>query len=81
MRLSVLDSGHTLKAKAIFAFIRVMSRYPPQDVVKTLMYRPDFFGGLMNEVFEETMRGPSEWTVGERELMAAYVSKNNECEF
>jgi uncharacterized peroxidase-related enzyme len=27
------------------------------------------------------MRGPSAWSVGDRELMAAYVSKMNECEF
>ena len=40
-----------------------------------------FFGAPMNEVFQEVMRGPSEWSIGERELMAAYVSKTNECEF
>ena len=51
------------------------------DVVKTLMYRPEFFGGPMNEVFQEAMRGPSAWSVGDRELMAAYVSQTNECEF
>jgi uncharacterized peroxidase-related enzyme len=27
------------------------------------------------------MRGPSAWSVGDRELMAAFVSKMNECEF
>ena len=27
------------------------------------------------------MRGPSAWSVGDRELMAAFVSKANECEF
>ena len=27
------------------------------------------------------MRGPSAWSVGDRELMAAYVSKVNECAF
>lgn len=81
MRLAVLDSGHTFKTKAIFAMIRVLSRHPVPDVVKTLMYRPEFFGGHMSKVFQEVMRGPSEWTIGERELMAAYVSKTNECEF
>lgn len=81
MRLAVLDSGHTFKTKAIFAMIRVLSRHPVQDVVKTLMYRPEFFGGPMGKVFQEVMRGPSEWTIGERELMAAYISKTNECEF
>jgi uncharacterized peroxidase-related enzyme len=27
------------------------------------------------------MRGPSAWSVGDRELMAAFVSKVNECQF
>ena len=61
--------------------IRVLSGYRAPDVVKTLAYRPEFFGAQMREVFHEVMRGPSEWSVAERELMAAYVSKTNACEF
>jgi hypothetical protein len=45
------------------------------------MYRPEYFGRPMSEVFQETMRGSSEWAIGDRELMASYVSKTNECEF
>jgi len=81
MRLDVLDSGHTFGKKALFVMIRVLSGHPAPDVVKTLTYRPEFFGKPMNEVFQEVMRGPSEWSIGDRELMAAYVSKTNECEF
>ena len=29
----------------------------------------------------EAMRRPSVWSVGDRELMAAFVAKNNECEW
>ena len=81
MRLDVLDRGHTFGKKALFTMIRVMTRVPVPDVVKTLMYRPDFFGAPMGEVFQTAMRGPSEWTVAEREMMASWVSKVNECEF
>ena len=81
MRLDILDNGHTFGKKAMFAMIRVMSRHPVQDVVKTLTYRPEFFGAPMSDVFQEVMRGPSEWSIAERELMATYVSKTNECEF
>jgi hypothetical protein len=81
MRLDILDRGHTLGTKAIFVMIRAMSRVPVPDVIKTLMYRPDFFGKPMGVVFQEAMRGPSEWSIAEREMMAAYVSKMNECEF
>ena len=81
MRLPQLDTGHTLGKKALFVMIRMLSGHRAPDVVKTLTYRPEFFGGWMSPVFQEVMRGPSEWSVGDRELMAAYVSKVNECEF
>jgi uncharacterized peroxidase-related enzyme len=81
MRLAILDSGHGLGTKALFAFIRALSRQPTPEVVKLVMYRPDFFGTHMKEVTHEAMRGPSAWSVGDRELMAAFVSKMNNCEF
>lgn len=81
MRLDVLDHGHTFRKKALFVLIRLMTRHRAPDVVKTLTYRPEFFGGAMGAVFQEVMRGSSEWSIGDRELMAAYVSKTNECEF
>jgi len=81
MRLDVLDRGHTFGKKALFVLIRLMTRHPAPDVVKTLTYRPEFFGGPMSAVFQEVMRGPSEWSIADRELMATYVSKTNECEF
>jgi hypothetical protein len=81
VRLDKLDTGHTFGKKALFTMIRVISGHRAPDVVKTLLYRPEFFGSLMSPLFQQTMRGPSEWSVGDRELMAAYVSKVNECEF
>lgn len=35
----------------------------------------------MKAFTHESMRGSSSWSVGDRELMAAYVSKLNECKF
>ena len=81
MRLGVLDNGHKLRTKALFGLIRVVSRNRAPDVLRVLWYRPEFLGNPLNEVFQEAMRGPSEWSVSERELMAAYVSKTNDCEF
>jgi hypothetical protein len=81
MRLEVLDGGHTMRKKALFVLIRLLSRHPVPDVIKTLTYRPEFFGGRMCTAFQEVMRGPSEWSIGERELMAAYVSTVNQCVF
>jgi hypothetical protein len=81
MRLALLDHGHSLGIKALFAVIRVLSGHRAPDVVKTLRYRPDFFGAPMGAVFQTAMRGPSPWSVGDRELMAAFVSRANTCEF
>jgi hypothetical protein len=81
VRLDALDSGHKLRTKALFALIRVVSRQRVPDVVKLLTYRPEYFGGKMNPVFQEVMRGKSEWSIGDREMMASFVSKTNECEF
>lgn len=81
MRLTILDRGHSFGTKALFAFIRLVSRHPAPDVLKLLKYRPAFFGTPMCAYFQEVMRGSSEWTIADRELMAAYVSKTNECEF
>ncbi len=80
MRLAILDSGHTFRMKVMFACIRAVSRLPVPDAVKLNRYRPDFYGMPMRLVTHEAMRGPSAWSVGDRELMGACVSQINECE-
>ena len=80
MRLAILDSGHTLIRKALFAGIRVASGLPVPDAIKTNRYRPDFYGVPMGVVTQEALRGPSAWSVGDRELMGACVSQMNRCE-
>ncbi|MGH9616260.1 MAG: carboxymuconolactone decarboxylase family protein [Acidobacteriaceae bacterium] len=81
MRLAILDSGHSFRTKVLFALIRTISRQPVLDVVKLVKYRPDFYGAPMSAVTQEAMRGPSAWSVGDRELMAAFVAKTSQCEF
>ena len=81
MRLQVLDSGHGFGTKGLFAMIQTLSRQPVLDVVKLVKYRPDFYGGPMSAVTQEAMRGPSAWSVADRELMAAFIAKTNQCEF
>jgi hypothetical protein len=43
-------------------------------------YRRDFDSPL-GAWTQAAMRGPSTWTIGERELMAAMVAKWNSCTF
>jgi len=81
MRLEILNRGYGLGTKVLFAFIHAVSRQPLPDAAKLVFYRPDFYGTPMKELTHEAMRGPSAWSVADRELMAALVSKTNDCAF
>jgi uncharacterized peroxidase-related enzyme len=81
MRLAILDNGHKIGTKILFAIIRFISRQPVPEVLKVISYRAEFFGTHMKKVTHEAMRGPSAWSIGDRELMAAFVSKMNGCDY
>ena len=51
------------------------------DAARVAFYHKDFFTTPMGAWTEAAMRGPSTWSVGERELMAALVAKWNSCVF
>jgi uncharacterized peroxidase-related enzyme len=80
MRLTILDSGHSFRMKALFGFIRAVSHLPVPDAVKLNRYRHDFYGTPMRVLTQIAMRGASAWSVGDRELMGASVSQTNRCE-
>jgi AhpD family alkylhydroperoxidase len=80
MRLQILDNAHSVGTKAKFALIRAASGLPVPDAIKLNRYRPDFYGTPMRELTQQAMRGPSAWSVGDRELMGALVSQVNKCE-
>lgn len=81
MRLQNVSTGHGWATKLKFALIRLVSRADVPDVVKTLHYRPAFFGKPYSAFLQTVMRGPSDWSVGERELFASFVSRQNRCVF
>jgi uncharacterized peroxidase-related enzyme len=77
MRLEILNSGYRPGTRLLFSVIRLISGQPLPDAAKIIFYRPDFYGTPAKKFTHEVMRGPSAWSVGDRELMAAYVSKVN----
>jgi hypothetical protein len=81
VRLAVVDHGHAPAEAAVLAEIHARSRAEPLGVVKTIMYRPEIFGRPFSEALDVVMRGPSEWSPGERELFAAFTSLLNQCPF
>jgi uncharacterized peroxidase-related enzyme len=81
MRLEILNTGYRPGTKMLFAVIRAFSGQSLPDAAKLVFYRPDFYGSRARKFTHETMRGPSAWSVADRELMAAYVSKVNASAF
>jgi uncharacterized peroxidase-related enzyme len=81
MRLDILNRGYSPGAKLLFAVIRLFSGQPVPDAAKLVFYRPEFYGAQAKRFTHEAMRGPSAWSVADRELMAAYVSKVNDSAF
>jgi hypothetical protein len=81
MRLGCVDSGHDPHEAAALDVIRTMRGAEPPDVLKTLHYRPEIFGRPFSDATELALRGPSDWSAGERELFAAFVSSLNQCPF
>ena len=80
MRLKKVHQGHRLPDRLMLTMMNLIVGHAP-GVVRTLRYRKEFFGHPFSELTEQEMRGPSEWTVGEREMFAAFVSRLNQCVF
>jgi hypothetical protein len=81
MRLSRLESGHRWPQKLLLGFIRAITFSEPVDIIKIFMYRPEYFGKSFCDLGHAVLRGPSTWSVGERELFGAFTSKLNRCTF
>jgi hypothetical protein len=80
VRLKRVHSGHQLPDKLMLGVIRILMGHAP-GVVRTLRYRKLFFGQPFSALTQQVMRGPSAWSVGEREIFAAFVSRLNQCVF
>lgn len=81
MRLDRVRHGHRLPQRLLLGIIRLTTGFRAPDIVRTLFYRPEFFGRPMSSWTQAVMRGPSAWSVGERELFAAFTSRLNQCPF
>ena len=81
MRLQRVAAGQSFGRRIVLRLVRLMSGRDLPDIMKVRYFRPKFFGKPFFQLTHAVMRGPSEWTVGERELFAAFVSAKNRCQF
>lgn len=81
MRLPEIDRGDTLRHRALIGMISRVSGMRLPDAARVAFYDHDFAGPALGEWTQRTMRGPSGWSVSERELMAAAVAAWNQCPF
>jgi uncharacterized peroxidase-related enzyme len=81
MRLAVLNGGQGVKRLLMLRLAPLVFGLHAPDVLRILWYREKFMGRPLNRLTEQLLRGTSEWSVGERELFAAFVSSKNRCRF
>lgn len=80
MRLRILEHGHRWTQKLLLKIARLQMGHLPGPML-TLTYRRDWFGARFVDCLQEGMRGAEEWSQGEVELFAAFVSKLNRCDY
>jgi AhpD family alkylhydroperoxidase len=80
MRLPSYESGTRLDQRVFLKVTRLVGA-DVDDVGKSALRRPDFFGTPFLAFAHLVLRGPSAWSIGERELFAAVVSRANTCQF
>ena len=61
MRLRILEHGHGQLGRMTLRVMRALAGVEPDDVVKTSLYRPAFFGRPRLKLLREVLRGPSPW--------------------
>jgi hypothetical protein len=80
MRLPSISTARSPIQKLAFAVMRKLMGEVPGPIA-ACSHRPSIFGQPFSRCIQEAMRGRSEWSVGERELFAAFVSRLNHCSY
>lgn len=80
MRLSILGHGHTPLQKIQ---LKLMRGYCGRalEPVQMMSYRRNFFGKYWARCVQHGLRHAREWSVGEVETFAAFVSHLNRCQY
>lgn len=80
LRLRTVHEGHEPEMRAQIEQTLAEGGFV-SDIGRMLRYRHGFLGAPLSDLLQAVMKGPSDWSLGERELMAAFVSAQNQCPF
>lgn len=80
MRLEILKTGHRPLQKLLMRVVKRLVGQVPGPIA-LMSYRRELFGKGLARCFQEAMREQTQWSVGEVELFAAFVSKQNSCSY
>jgi uncharacterized peroxidase-related enzyme len=81
MRLPEVERGDGLRSRMLIRVISMALGARLPDAARVAFYHKGFVGTVLGAWTQAAMRGPSEWSVAERELMAAMVATWNSCPF
>lgn len=81
MRLPEIDRGDSVKNRVLIKMISMVSGMRLPDAARVAFYHKEFFSAALGAWTQAAMRGPSSWSIAERELMAAMVAMWNACPF
>lgn len=81
MRLPEIERGDTVGSRMLIRMISRFTGYRLPDAARVAFYDKKFAGPALGAWTNRAMRGPSSWSVSERELMAAMVANWNTCPF
>lgn len=80
MRLKILTEGHQFTQKLFLKIIKFQMGHIPGPM-HVLTYRRNWFGAHFLDCLQDGLREMKQWSMPEVELMAAFVSKLNQCEY
>ena len=81
MRLQILEKGLRPLQKVILRMVKTISGGKVPGPILVLSYRRELCGKYIAACYQEGMRKATEWSLGEVELFAAFVSKLNQCKY
>jgi uncharacterized peroxidase-related enzyme len=80
-RLQSLKTGLGLKNKLLTLAAPIIKGMKVPDILYIVWHRPSFFQVPSGKLHQAVLRGPSDWSVAEREAFAGWVSIKNQCRY